>query len=200
VSRLCLLGESCGAGLRPLLRGAGGGIDGNVATTDPITDLRRLSAEGLEKAGQDSLRAHLQAQAVVALQKHGPLSVEKLGALLNDRDCLRYPTRLVFEFGGMAAHQFAEPGFDVPMMEEQGRVLYLRPILRDRADLVVLAVAYMIPVLNCGDVVTDEHCLLYGALVLGFTDEEFYRQICALADYVGAEQHLRGTHIDAGLT
>ena len=163
-----------------------------MSATNPIADLRRLSAEDLGKVGQDCLRAHLQAQAVVALQKHGPLSVEILGALLNDRDCLRYPTRLVFEFGGMAAHQFAEPGFDVRRMEDQGRVLYLRPMLRDRPELVVLAVAYMIPVLNYGDVITDEHCLLYGAAVMGLSEEEFYQRICAVADYVGAEVRSAG--------
>jgi hypothetical protein len=44
---------------------------------------------------------------------------------------------------------------------------YLRPPLRDHPDLVVLAVAYMIPVINYGEIVTDEHCRCYGTTLLG---------------------------------
>jgi hypothetical protein len=152
-----------------------------------IADLRPLSAEELEARGQNSLRDHLVAQAVLAHQKHGPLTFEKLDALLRDPACLRYPTRLVFEFGGMALHQFAQPDLDCRNTEQNARVLYLRPRLRERPDLVVLAVAYMIPVVNYGEIIGDDHCLLYGATMLGLMEEEYYRQICGLADWVGAE-------------
>ena len=66
----------------------------------------------------------------------------------------------------------------------------LRPGLREQPDRVVQAVAYMIPVINYGDIVSDHHCLVYGATVLGLREEEYYRQICDLADAVGAEPHL----------
>jgi hypothetical protein len=150
-------------------------------------DLRRLSADELEQLGQRSLCDHLAAQAVVARQKHGPLTFVKLDALLHDPECVRHPTRLVFEFGEMAMHQFAQPDMDWRDPEQDGRVLYLRPILREHPDLVVLAVAYMIPLINYGDIIADEHCRLYGATLLGMMDDEFYGAICRLADCVGAE-------------
>jgi hypothetical protein len=153
-------------------------------------DIRKMSPAELEQLGQDSLRDHLLAQAVVAHQKHGPLTFDKLDALLNDPDCLRYPVRLVYEFGEMAMHQFAQPDLDHRNTEQAGRVLYLRPILRDRPDLVLLAVAYMIPLINYGDIITDEHCLRYGAALLGMMEDEFYRDICNLADFVGAESRV----------
>ncbi len=152
-----------------------------------VTGLRRMLPEQLEALGQKSLRDHLRAQAMVARLKHGPLTFEKLPALLRDPDCLRYPVRLVFEFGEMAAHQFAEPGIDPRDPTGQGRVLYLRPCLRERPEWVVAAVAYMIPVINYGPVISDEHCLGYGATLLGLLEEEFYRLICDLADWSGAE-------------
>jgi len=155
-------------------------------------DLRKMSPIELEQLGQDSLRDHLLAQAVVAHQKHGPLTFDKLEALLHDPDCLRYPVRLVYEFGEMAMHQFAQPDLDHRNTEQAGRVLYLRPILRDRRDLVLLAVAYMIPLINYGDIISDEHCLRYGAALLGMMEDEFYRDICKLADFVGAEHRLPG--------
>lgn len=149
--------------------------------------LRRLSPGQLEALGQTSLREHLRAQAVLAHARYAPLTAEKLPTLLRDPDCLRYPVRLVFEFGEMAAHQFAEPGMDFRDPTGQGRVLYLRPCLREHPEGVVLAVAYMIPVINYGPVITDEHCLLYGATLLGLMVEEFYRRVCEMADRCGAE-------------
>lgn len=144
----------------------------------------------LERLGQQSLREHLLAQAVVAHQKHGPITTGKLEALLHDPDCLRHPVRLVFEFGEMAMHQFAQPDIDWRNTEQDGRVLYVRPRLRERPDLLPLAVAYLIPVINYGDIITDEHCLSYGATLLGMMENEYYQKLCALCDLLGAEVRL----------
>jgi hypothetical protein len=151
------------------------------------TDVRRLSEAELEQLGQESLREHLLAQALVAHRKHAPVTFEKLEALLQDPECLRHPTRLAFEFGEMAMHQFGQPDVDHRNPAQDGRVLYLRPRLRERPDLIPLAVAYMIPVINYGEVISDAHCLLYGATLLGLTEEDYYQQLCALADWSGAE-------------
>ncbi len=160
--------------------------------TDPIADLRRLSETELEQLGQRSLRDHLLAQALVAHQKYAPVTVDKLEALLHDPECVRHPTRLVFEFGEMARHQFAQPDIDCREPEQDGRVLYLRPLLRDQPELIVQAVAYMIPLLNYGDIITDDHCRLYGATLLGLMEDQYYDQICALADTVGASSQVSG--------
>lgn len=151
------------------------------------SDLRQLTPAQLEKLGQDSLREHLMAQALVAHQKHGPITANNLEAMLHDPDCLRYPVRLVYEFGEMAMHQFAQPEIDWRNTEQDGRVLYLRPLLRGRPDLLPLALAYMIPLINYGDIVTDEHCLRYGATLLGMMEDEYYAKLCALSDFVGAQ-------------
>lgn len=142
--------------------------------------------------GQDSLRDHLLAQAVVAHQKHGPITFEKVDALLHDSDCLRYPVRLVYEFGEMAGHQFAQPDVDYRNQEQNGRVLYLRPMLREHPEQVVCAVAYMIPLINYDNIISDEHCLAYGATLMGMMEEEFYKKICKLADLVGVEVRFPG--------
>jgi hypothetical protein len=84
-------------------------------------------------------------------------------------------------------HQFAQPDVDYRAPDQNGRVLYLRPMLRDHPDKVVLAVAYMIPLINYGQIIGDPHCLLYGATLLGMMEAEFYREVCALAEFVGAE-------------
>jgi hypothetical protein len=161
-----------------------------AAAIDPSASpaqLRQLSSAELAALGERSLREHLLAQARTAHQEHGPLTPATLVAFLADRKYVRYPTRLAFEFGDMAAHQFAQPGLD-PSNPPDGRILYLRPALRARPDWIALAVAYMTPLLNYGDIITDEHCLLFGATLQGLMTDEFYRQICAMADLAGAEQ------------
>jgi len=163
-----------------------------MTTSTHTPDIRKMSSAELEQLGQQSLREHLLAQGVVAHEKHSPLSADKLYALLHDPDCLRYPVRLVYEFGEMAMHQFAQPDVDWRNREQDGRLLYLRPILNDRPDLVVLAVAYMIPLINYGDIITDEHCVAYGATLLGMMENEFYQAICGLADFAGAEVSHQG--------
>jgi len=155
-------------------------------------ELRQLSSAELEQLGQQSLREHLLAQAVVAHQKHGPLTADKLDALLHDPDCLRHPVRLVFEFGEMAMHQFAQPEIDWRNTDQDGRVLYVRPLLRERPELLPLAVAYMIPLINYGDIIADEHCRCYGAALLGLMEEEYHQKLCRLADEVGAESRYAG--------
>ena len=155
--------------------------------SDFLAELRRMSTDQLEQVGQRSLRDHIIAQAEVAREKHGPLTFARLDALLHDSVCVRYPVRLVYEFGEMALHQFGQPDHDWRDETGRGRVLYLRPALREHPDLTVLAVAYLIPLINYGEVATDEHCLAYGAALLGQSEDEFYLKLCALADITGAE-------------
>lgn len=148
---------------------------------------RTRSAADWVRLGEESLREHLLAQAAVAQHRYGPLGFDRLEAFLRDPTCLRYPTRLVFEFGEMAMHQFAQPDLDYRNEAEDGRVLYVRPRLRDHPELVVRAVAYMVPVVNYGEVVGDEECVLYGAALLGRSPDRFYDEVCALADLAGCE-------------
>jgi hypothetical protein len=150
-------------------------------------ELWRLSEAELTRLGEDSLLDHLRHQASEARGRHGGLHPGNLETFLNDRDCVRHPTRLVLEFGEMGPHQFAQPDRDYRSNHPDARVLYLRPILGRRPDLIALAVSYMIPVINYGDVVNDEHCLEYGSILLERPREEYYRQVCQLADFVGAE-------------
>jgi len=161
-----------------------------MTMSDQAIDLRNMSPAEAERLGQTSLRDHLLAQAVKAHGKYAPLTRGGLEALLRDPDCLRHPTRLVFECGEMALHQFAQPEVDWRNRDQDGRVLYVRPKLRERPDLLPLAVAYMIPLINYGDIIDDGDCIQYGATLLGMLENEYYSCLCSLADFVGAESRL----------
>lgn len=162
------------------------------ANDDPIAWLRQLNEAEMEAVGQQSLVNHLVAQAVVAHVKYGELTMESIERLLQDPECTRYPTRIVFEFGEMAMHQFGQVEPDWREPEKDGRVIYLRPALRERPDYVAIAVAYLLPTVNYGEVVGDEHCLRYGAALFGELEDEFYRKVCAMADWVGADTRFPG--------
>lgn len=156
-------------------------MNGLLQTVD---ELRRMSQAELTQLGEDSLLERIKNQAIEARARNGPLSAGNLNAFLSDPDSVRHPTRLVLEFGEMGLHQFAQPEPD--HRQPGGRVLYLRPILGQRPDLIALAVSYMIPIINYGGIITDAHCLAYGARLMGMDEDTYYTRICELADFTGA--------------
>ncbi len=156
-------------------------MNGLVQTAD---ELRRMSEAELVEVFEDSLTNRLREQAGEARLKHGGLRLGNLETFLADRDCVRFPTRLVLEYGEMGLHQFAQPEPDV--RQSGGIMLYLRPAIGMRPDLLALAVSYMIPVINYGNLAGDEHCLAYGAVLLDLDPETYYERICGLAGFVGA--------------
>ncbi|MCC6354606.1 MAG: hypothetical protein IT577_12015 [Verrucomicrobiae bacterium] len=154
-------------------------------------DIRRMSPEALARLGLDSLREHILAQAAVAHQRYAPLTAKSLGALLGDPGSVRYPVRVLYELGDMAAHQFVHPGPRPTRPGKESMVLFVHPSLLEHREAVPAAIAYAIPQINYGDPVTDEHCLLYGATLLGITADEYYTRLCAIADAVGATARYR---------
>jgi hypothetical protein len=60
------------------------------------------AATQLESLGEEALKAHLPESARRARDRYGRLRVEHLTTFLNDPECVRYPTRIVFEFDEMA--------------------------------------------------------------------------------------------------
>jgi hypothetical protein len=108
-----------------------------------------------------------------------PLSAANLPAFLTDLQCLRYRTRLAFDRTGLEPHQFAQP-------ELQGNecCLHVDPHLKDKPDLLYLAVAYMAVVINYGDAATPELAELHGSLLTGLSQEDFYLKVSAIADLI----------------
>jgi hypothetical protein len=161
-----------------------------------VDELRRMSEAELSGIGEDSLKVRLQEQGAEARAKYGKLSAANLETFLSDTDCVRHPTRLILEYGEMGMHQFAHPDVDLRDETGRGRVIYIRPVLGKRPDLLALAVSYVIPVINYGDIIGDDHCQVYGASLMNMTEGEYYDAICGLADFVGAEERYAGEDSD----
>lgn len=160
---------------------------------DPIQAFRNMSPQQQAQEGEDSLLAHLLEKGIAAHQKYPGLGMDSVDTFLADRDCVRYATRLVFEYGAeMAPHQFAQPERDFRSTQAHAKVLYLRPALRESPRLAIAAVAYMLPLLNYGDIIRDEHCLVYASALLGLTEDECYELMCEVADFVDGEVKYEG--------
>lgn len=160
-----------------------------------VEELRAQSPSQWEQLGSDSLKQHLIAQASVAHARFNPLTGSNLDLFLADRKSVRYPVRLAFEIGEMALHQFAQPGQDFRDPTGIGQVIYVRPSLREDPARLALAVSFVIPQVNFGAVATDEHCIAYGATLLGMLEDEYYKALCELADSVGAPAHWLNTPV-----
>jgi len=112
-----------------------------------------------------------------------PLSAHNLQRFLSDGECLRYPTRLVFDRDHLEPCQFAQRVFS---SSKEGLLceLHIDPQLQNRPDALYLAVAYMAAVINYGDAATPELAEMLGALLTGLDHEAFYDKICAIADSI----------------
>jgi hypothetical protein len=83
----------------------------------------------------------------------------------------------------LAEHQFGQPEIDARDPQGQRRVLRIHPQLKRCPRELILAVSYLVPLINYGEsVISDEHCCLYGATLLGLSTTKYYQRICALAD------------------
>ena len=166
---------------------------------DPFgRDLTEMSEDELVAEGQNALAHHMMEKARLARERYGPLSMQNIYSVLKDPDLLRHPVRLVFEYGEISFHQFAQPAPD-PRDPSNGFCIYLRPCLKEMTKEVPFAVAYMIPVINYGEeMVTDELCLQFGASLLDMSEEDYYTALCTLAEEVGADEKYNDTRCGCG--
>lgn len=112
-----------------------------------------------------------------------PLSAHNLQRFLTDSECLRYPTRLVFDRTNLEQHQFAQP---VHCSSKEGMCceLHIDPQLQNRPEALYLAVAYMAAVINYGEAATPELAEMLGALLTGLDHDTFYDKICEISDSI----------------
>lgn len=136
---------------------------------------------GLKAAGRSALRDHLVARAQAGRGRHGPFpGLASLEALLADRDCVRFPTRVVFDDAAVPPGLFAVVERDAGD-ETAFRVVVAASLVADAAD-VPLMVAYHLPSVNYGRMPTADDAEVFGATLLGMDQEDYYHRLCALAD------------------
>jgi len=137
-----------------------------------------------EEAGQVALRDHVEAKAYDARLKHGPLiDADAMTAILDDRSVVRYPVGIRFDAGPLAPGEFAWPQ-QLGDRPSAGYCLFLHPCFESQPEIWPLLVAYHIPSINYGEIVTENEAELFGATLLGMEVESYYQALCELSDAI----------------
>lgn len=127
-----------------------------------------------------SLHDHARAAAESSIKSLGDsLSTELLPDFLSTQ--LRVPTEIAFDDTGLEDQQFAEPVFQV-RGDHRVCVLRVRSKYEQRPEALPIIAAYMAAAINYGASASPELCELYGSILTGQTPNEFYAEVCRIAD------------------
>lgn len=135
-----------------------------------------------EQDGLIALRDHVAERARSARVQHGPsIDAESIMRVLDDRKAVRYPVSVVFDDARLQPGEFAwpQPLGDHP---SEGYRLFVHPTFEHRPETWAMLIAYHIPTINYGDIVTHEEAEIYAATLLAMKQEHYYSALCELAD------------------
>ncbi|MDP7070718.1 MAG: hypothetical protein QF561_05150 [Phycisphaerales bacterium] len=138
----------------------------------------------LEADAHEALREHLLRTARFGRQRHPSIrSLEDTQSLLADRDVVRYPVEVVFDAASLQSGEFAYADM-VGDRPDAGYRLSIHPQFQGHATALPLLIAYHIPTINFGPIVTADESEVFGAELLGLDQEAYYTRLCALADSI----------------
>jgi hypothetical protein len=103
--------------------------------------------------------------------------------LLADRDVVRFPVEVVFDDGPLHEGEFAWADLvgDVP---GAGFRLAIHPFFEGHGSALPLLIAYHIPSINYGPIVSSDDAEAFGAELLGLEVEAYYDRLCSLTDAI----------------
>lgn len=136
----------------------------------------------------DGIRSHAQERGQVIRNRYGPAyTLNGLHTLLQDREIVRYPVRMIFD-GEML--QSGEPAFAMEIDDEEDRhfILSIHPALRTNIAAVSAALFYQLVRVNYGPHATSDHAEALGAAALGIMEDEYYDRMCVIADSLQSDQ------------
>ena len=145
----------------------------------PLARSRRqaLSAQIAEEG------AHLQA-------RYGPsIGWQQLRALLQDRDCVRFPCDLLFDAVPLLPGEFAH-ALAKGLKPEEGYVIYLHPLFEHQLEQVPYLVLHQVVLVNHGDMASADDAETFGALALGLSRDEYFQVLCELSGQIGGDDLL----------
>lgn len=152
--------------------------------------------------GAAALLDHVREKAALARAKYSQtIDAVTMLHLLEDREVVRYPVAIRFEAWHLEPHEFAylEQLGEHP---SEGFLLFMHPVLEAQRELWPAVIAYYLPSINYGEIVSHQEAELYGATLLGLDVETYYAALCQLSDSLAAhsaahhpgDAALSGTH------
>ena len=138
----------------------------------------QLTAEDAKQ----SLNAHVGAKGTEIFEKYGPeIGWKELSTILQDRAAVRYPCEVVFDAAPLQPGELAYPAPKGAYPEDGFRVC-VHPCFMMQMDYVPHIVLYQLVLVNYGEFASANDAETFGAAALGLGKEEYYQQLCRLAD------------------
>lgn len=135
---------------------------------------------------RQSLTMHVEAKGVEVYLKYGPqLGWSELHGLLADRAYVRYPCEIVFDATGLLPGECAHPA-QRGELPEDGFTMCVHPRFEHQLERVVYLVLYQLVALNYGEFASAHDAETFGAAALGLTRDEYYFELCSMADELEA--------------
>lgn len=135
--------------------------------------------------GKKALLHHAVEKAIALQEKYGHfIDYEMVLKILQDKDFVRYPTRLEFNSEPIDKGFFAVVDAISDEDPSQGYVISIHEHFKKRLGDVPAIVLYQLVAINYGVIATNEEAEIFGATALGLKQEEYYQLLCSLADQI----------------
>jgi hypothetical protein len=133
---------------------------------------------------RESLSSHVAAKGEEIRAKYGPhIGWKELQRILEDRSCVRYPCEVVFDAGPLLPGECAHPVAN-GNLPEAGFTMHVHPFYMTELQQVALLVLYQLVIVNYGEFASADDAESFGAAVLGLSKDEYYHELCELADQI----------------
>lgn len=131
---------------------------------------------------RQSLNAHVAAKGAEIFAKYGPhIGWQELQLILGDRTAVRYPCKLVFDSSALQPGEFAYPRPNGNRPED-GFTLFIHPLLMTQLERTTALALYQLVLVNYGEFASPADAETFGAAALGLSREQYYAELCSLAD------------------
>ncbi len=142
---------------------------------------------------RQSLNAHAEMKGAEILEKYGPrIGWNELQQILADPSCVRYPCELRFDETPLLDEEVAYPVAKGERPED-GFTICVHPFFQCQPDRVPYLVLYQLVAVIYGDFASAEDAEVLASRALGLNREDYYRELCALADQLGGTSHSCGS-------
>jgi len=137
-----------------------------------------------EQDARVALKDHLGDKAMDARLRHGMyIDADVIIKMLDDPAFVRYPVSLRFDDEMLDPGEFAMP-ITLGDHPSAGFCICIHPYFEQQPEAWPLLIAYHIPTINYGEIVSAEDAEHFGATLLGLDSETYYQAICELADSI----------------
>lgn len=133
---------------------------------------------------RESLNTHVAAKGAEIHAKYGPhIGWKELQLILEDRSCVRYPCKIVFDASPLQPGEFAHPIADGERPED-GFTMCVHPLFMTDLGRVPLLVFYQLVLINYGEFASPRDAEIFGASAAGLSRDDYYAELCELADKI----------------